>query len=577
MGELNSSQLNKDQRKAVSCLEGAELILAGAGSGKTKVLISKVLRLIEKGVDPSSIVMITFTNKAAKEMKRRIGRPKLGFIGTFHAFCARVLRISGKEIGLANNFVIYDQKDQFSVIKKILKKIGHQKDRPSSVLRLISKAKNNLVLPEKNSFAGEIYYRYQNELKRNKALDFDDLIVKTVMLLQKSARTLSYYQRKYRYFLVDEFQDTNYAQYCLIKLFAWQEKNLTIVGDFSQSIYSWRGADLKNLQRFKKDFPSGKIFHLEVNYRSTQSILNFAFQIISQNHRHPILKLRTNNQVGDQVEFFEAINGADEAYYVLDKIISSGKKYRDYAVLYRTNAQSRIIEEAFLNQGIPYILMGGVRFYERKEIKDILSYLRLVLNPYEVISLERVVKIGKRRYSKFQELLKEKSKNFNTLPTRQIIRKILVKTNYLNLYDPSIEEDSFRLDNIKELESVATSYPVLSDFLEKITLVESEYSLAEKKSSANQGVKLMTLHQAKGLEFPYVFIVGLEEGILPHSRSLDDDRSLEEERRLFYVGITRAKKKLYITSAKRRTLFGKRRWTVKSRFIDDQKKTNYFF
>ena len=577
MAGLNFNQLNAKQREAVDYLDGPELILAGAGSGKTKVLIFKVLKLIEKGVAPNSIVMITFTNKAAKEMKKRIGKVKLGFIGTFHAFCARVLRSFGQEINLSNNFIIYDRKDQFDIIKKVLKNVNHQQKKPSLILHLIAKAKNNLTLPQDGDFMKDIYNRYQKRLRKNKAVDFDDLIMKTVMLLEKSKTILNHYQEKYHYFLIDEFQDTNYAQYRLGQLLALKEKNITIVGDFSQSIYSWRGADLKNLERFENDFPERRIFHLEINYRSTRSILDFAYRVISQNHSHPILKLRTHNQVGDQVEFFEAINGADEAYYIIDKIVSSGNNYSDYAVLYRTNAQSRIIEEAFLNQGIPYTLIGGVRFYERKEIKDVLSYLRLILNPLETVSLERVIKIGKRRYQNFKRLINKEVKELNSLTTKQLIDKVLQVTDYLNLYSSATEEDNLRLENIQELKSVAENYPLLSNFLEKITLVESEYLLAEKRLTANRGIKLMTLHQAKGLEFPYVFIIGLEEGILPHARSFDNEQSLEEERRLFYVGITRAKKKLYITNAKRRTLFGKRRWTLKSRFINNQKTSDYFF
>jgi len=571
------NQLNRDQQKAVNYLRGPGLVLAGAGSGKTKVLIAKVLKLIETGVDPGSIVMITFTNKAAKEMKKRMGEVKLGFIGTFHAFCARMLRLFGQEINLPKNFIIYDRGDQLKIIKKVLRKLASQEKKPAFVLHLISTAKDNLRLPDDDGVIRDVYDRYQKELRKNKAIDFDDLIVKAVKLLEKSKTVLNYHHMKYRYLLVDEFQDTNYAQYSLVKLLALKEKNVTVVGDFSQSIYSWRGADPKNLTRFEKDFPGMKTFRLEINYRSTQSILDFAYRVVSQNHHYPVLKLRTNNQVGDRVEFFEAINGTDEAYFVLDKIVSSRKSYDAFAVLYRTNAQSRIIEEVFLNQNIPYVLVGGVRFYERKEIKDVLSYLRLVLNPSEEVSLERVVKIGKRRYQNFKKLIDKELEKLNSLTTKQIINRLLKATGYLDLYNSSTEEDNFRLENIKELKSVAENYPVLSDFLEKITLVESEYSLAEKRSAANKGVKLMTLHQAKGLEFPYVFIVGLEEGLLPHSRSLDNSESLEEERRLFYVGITRAKRKLYITNAKRRILFGRRRWVLKSRFIENQEETNYFF
>jgi len=579
--------LNEAQKKAAFFVDGSSLILAGAGSGKTRVLIAKVVYLIkEKKVSPSSIMMVTFTNKAALEMKERIEKElgayvKLGYIGTFHSFGALVLRRFWKEANIAKNFLIYDEDEQLSLIKNILKKEKIEKLTPSFFAYYIGLAKNEMITPEvflekfsfyKKNLVAQVYYLYQKELEENNALDFDDLLLKTVFLFKKNPSVLDFYQKQLNYFLIDEFQDTNFLQYELIKSLAKKAKQVTAVGDFSQSIYSWRGAKMENLFRFQKDFSKVSLFYLEKNYRSTQKILDFAYQIISQNQSHPILKLYTDKDGGEEIEIFEAENEEEEAIFVAREILEIGKKPEFFgeniAVLYRVNAQSRILEEVFLHFGIPYILIGGVRFYERKEIKDILAFLRLLLYPNDQLALERVKKLGKKRFSAFKNFYERINSNLENYSTSEIIEEILKETDYLSLYQSESEEDFSRLENINELKTVASNFPNLIDFLDQVALVEAEYFEGEKKEDGKNKVRLMTLHQAKGLEFDYVFIVGVEEGFLPHSRSFDNFESLEEERRLFYVGITRAKKKLYISFAKKRFIFGRRFYALKSRFLE---------
>lgn len=572
--------LNRQQQEAVKYADGPSIIIAGAGSGKTRVLVSKVLYLIDTShVDPHSIVMITFTNKAAGEMKERINM-SLGFVGTFHSFCAQILRRNGEAIGLDNHFTIYDEDDELNLIKKLIKDHDVERLSPHYFINRISAAKNQLIHANRYlelfsdhnaALVSSVYKEYEKMLKKNKAVDFDDLIMKAIDLFIKYPDILERYQKKYTYILVDEFQDTNYAQYTLTRLLSERSKNITVVGDFAQSIYSWRGADIKNLEKFQDDFPDTKVFNLEENYRSTQKILDFAYGVISKNQTHPILHLFTKSKEGEDIEFYEAENEEYEALYIADKIkeISRHEPYSSLAVLYRTNAQSRIIEEAFLHYGIPYVLIGGTRFYERKEIKDVLSYLRLLVNGNDEIAKDRVLKIGKKKWESFKEMYSSLKDEVERKTTSELMEEIFQATGYLQLYNPDDEEDYGRLENIKELKSVAVTYPNLVEFLEQIALVESEYFEGERKQGNKDGVRLMTLHQAKGLEFPHVFIVGLEEGILPHSRSIDNIYELEEERRLFYVGITRAKKKLYITYARRRFIFGRRGDAAKSRFIDE--------
>lgn len=578
--------LNRKQQEAVEYINGPSIILAGAGSGKTRVLIHKVHELMKHGVDPSEIIMITFTNKAAKEMKERMGSTVLGYVGTFHTLCARILRQNGMAIGIPPSYLIYDDDDQLQLLKSIVKNTP-TKYTPTYFRHRISAAKNEMIPPSKyleifGDYAAnvtfEVYKAYQDELKKNDALDFDDLLLKVLELFMTKPSILEKYQRMFTYIMIDEFQDTNVVQYKLAQLLAQKNRNITIVGDFSQSIYSWRGADIRNLEKFEKDFEGSKVFKLEENYRSSQHILDFAFNVISQNTLHPILHLQTKNKHGEEVYIYEADDEQDEAFFIISEI----EKYRDrlesFAILYRTNAQSRVLEEALLHTGFPYVLVGGTRFYERKEVKDIISYLRLFCNPNDKASLERIKKLGKKRFEKFKELFSEidEPSKFETV---DLMEKVFNKTDYLSLYDPHNEEDYARLENIKELKSVALGFPNLYEFLEQIMLVESEYSQHEKDLSKksdeksnetnNYSVKLMTLHQAKGLEFDCVFIVGLEEGLLPHAKSVEDQFSLEEERRLYYVGITRAKKKLYITHARRRFIFGRRGETLTSRFLEN--------
>ncbi len=588
MKQINFHQLNAQQQKAVAKISGPSLILAGAGSGKTRVLVFKVINLILQGVSPEKILMITFTNKAANEMKARINQhlqQDLGFVGTFHSFCCLILRHYGSEIKIDPKFIIYDEEDQLSLLKKILKDKKINKYSPAYFLNRISTAKNILISPEKylevfsdhQAFiTAEIYWQYQKALLKNKALDFDDLLVNTVLLFRQKKEILKKVQQRYLYLLVDEFQDTNYAQYELTKLIGARCKNVTVVGDFSQSIYSWRGADIKNLARFQEDFQNVTFFSLEENYRSTKRILDFAHRIISQNETHPVLRLFTHNDEGDEVTIYQAENEQDEAQFIVDQLfrLSYQGDYSRSAVLYRTNVQSRVIEEALLHVGLPYILIGGTRFYARKEIRDILAYLRLILNFSDTVAQERIKKLGKRRFKIFTDFYRQEKNNLINLTTTQIMDKVLTATKYLQLYNPQLEEDSDRLENIKELKSVANSYPRLQDFLEQVALVEAEYFEGEKKNTSQTGVRLMTLHQAKGLEFDYVFVVGVEEGLLPHSHCLEDPFQLEEERRLFYVGITRAKKQLFITYTKRRFIFGRCSETVRSRFLVPQKEDN---
>jgi DNA helicase II / ATP-dependent DNA helicase PcrA len=591
--------LNPEQQKAVLTTEGPMIILAGAGSGKTRVLTYKVLYLmLEKKIQPESILMITFTNKAAKEMKERIegmfangkwimengksvpaGRP---WIATFHSMCAKILRIDGKHIGYSTKFVIFDSSDQLDVIREAMKRldISVRDFKPSSVLATISGAKNELITAnEYLNFArgyfqetvAKIYPIYQAILKENDALDFDDLILQTIKLFRENEAVLKKYQMRFEYILVDEYQDTNRAQYILTKLLTGKWKNICVVGDFAQSIYSWRGADYRNLMRFKDDFPNTKTFSLSQNYRSTQKILDGASAVISKNTSHPVLKLWTENPEGTDIEISEAQSEQDEADYIIKTLIANRiDNLRDVAVLYRTNAQSRVIEESFLHHGIPYTLVGGTRFYERKEIKDVLCYLRIINNPKDMVSYRRVEKLGKGRLSRFLDY-QNTLENIENITTIDLLDGVTKATGYLELYDEKVEEDRMRLENIKELRSVAINFPDLTDFLENVALVEQEYNSKDQKPKTkdqkSNAITLMTLHAAKGLEFPIVFMIGMEEGLFPHSRSLMDRTQLEEERRLCYVGMTRAMKKLHLTYARRRLFFGQSTANTVSRFV----------
>jgi len=608
------ADLNLPQQQAVTFGDGPLLILAGAGSGKTRALTFRAAYLIKERKIPSeNILLLTFTNKAAGEMKERIAKilgdkdtkmlgesgksphapisqyPNISppFAGTFHSFCAKVLRRDGHLLGIPANYVIYDEADQLEAIKEILEKLhlSPKEFKPAAVLNTISQAKNELISkleypqyarsPWQKTVA-QTYLDYQQLLSHNDAVDFDDLIFKTVVLFKRFPEILGQYQNRYPYLLIDEYQDTNHAQYVFTKLLAQRYRNLTVVGDASQSIYGWRGANFRNLVNLKSDFPNLTIINLEQNYRSTQIILDLAYRVISHNTSHPILKLWTQNQAGERASLYEAQNEIAEAEFIANQIVRLSDRFHlsDFAVLYRTNAQSRVLEEVFLRAGLPYLLVGGTRFYQRKEIKDVLAYLRLIANPKDAVSRKRLEKIGKTRLSKFLDWLKEKQAqkkiNLERTDTLVLLDSALKAAEYLELYDLQMEEDLGRLENIKELRSVAAEFPRLQDFLENVALVEQEY-LPESPFSNNKKevITLMTLHASKGLEFPVVFLVGMEEGLFPHSRSLLDRNELEEERRLCYVGLTRAKEKVFLTHTRKRLYFGQRSANEISRFIQD--------
>jgi DNA helicase II / ATP-dependent DNA helicase PcrA len=635
--------LNNDQKKAVMYTDGPIIILAGAGSGKTRVLTHKVMYLIlEKKIHPLNILMVTFTNKAANEMKERIlsfltndqrpaspaGRRKTNdhpVVSTFHSLCAKILRIEGKNINLSSQFAIYDTSDQVDAVKSSMKKLNiSAKDyKPSSILASISEAKNELITHDEypryarghfQEVVARVYKEYQKILKENHALDFDDLLLKTIFLFDNSPQVLDKYQNRFRYILIDEYQDTNKAQYVLTRYLAKKWNNICVVGDFSQSIYSWRGADFTNLTRFKEDFLNVKTFSLSQNYRSTQKILDAASTVISHNTTHPVLRLWTENDKGEDISIFEAMNEQNEIEFIVNYILTLKSQNPDFslsdiAVLYRTNAQSRVLEEIFLHNSIPYVLIGGTRFYERKEVKDALAFLRCLDNENDKVSLQRIEKIGKKRLQKFLEFQKtvnvilgrssepqnDDSRISNPLTdsgrahsslarmtTIELLDAVLKKTDYLDLYDEHDEDDRARLENIKELRSVALNFPNLTNFLENVSLVEQEHmpdpsrnlpagrqgsGQVHKGKTNEEKVTFMTMHAAKGLEFPSIFMIGMEEGLFPHSRSVMDKNALEEERRLCYVGMTRARKKLFLSYARKRLFFGQRNSNIVSRFV----------
>jgi len=623
--------LNPAQREAVEAIEGPVFILAGPGSGKTKVITHRVAYLIKScGVSPSNIIAVTFTNKAAREMKDRLEQ-LLGqaaealTLGTFHAVCARILRREGKTIGLNSSFVIYDEEDQLSLIKQALEELNLDPKQyaPRALRSAISAAKSRLVNPEDyakrvSSYFEEIVHRvyqvYQQLLSQGQAVDFDDLLMRTVQLFQHHPQILNKYQSKYVHILVDEFQDTNVVQYMLMKNLAGKYRNLCVVGDPDQSIYSWRFADLRNILSFEKDYPEAKVVFLEQNYRSTKTILEVASDIISANLRRKPKKLWTENEDGASVTVMESYNAEEEAQSVINEIErlvgQEQTSLKDCAVMYRVNAQSRALEETFLRYGVPYRLIGGTRFYQRREIKDIIAYLRLIHNTQDNVNLVRIINvpvrgIGHRTLSQLQSWAKTHNSSFfdaiqqvsneKILPQRisqalagfnTIMAELTAQSHELSLsalvdkvlectrYKEHIlnkEDGDDRWENIVELRSVASEYDnlnpeeALAAFLEKVSLVSDIDELDGKVDA----VTLITLHQAKGLEFPVVFIVGLEEGILPHRKSFDDPEEMEEERRLCYVGITRAKERLYLLRSYRRSLFGGSTANPPSRFLQD--------
>lgn len=571
------------------------MVLAGAGSGKTRVLTTRVAWLIqEHQIHPSQILLVTFTNKAAQEMNNRVAEltgSKLPFSGTFHRISASILRRDGYHIGLAPGFSIYDSDDQLTLVKQIYKSHGFnpKEFNPNAVKAEISKAKNEMIPWQQyeqfatgqfQEFVARVYKIYQHALQEQQAVDFDDLLLKVVELLQSNKEILGKYQDQIQHVLVDEYQDTNKVQYQLTKLFTKPQNNMFVVGDFAQSIYAWRGADYRNMMNLKTDFPGLQEYRLEQNYRSTQSILDAATHVISQTSDYPVLKLWTQNNIREPIVLLETETGDDEANQIINEVFKLRRLYnlKDIAILYRTNAQSRPFEEALVKAGLPYRLVGGFKFYERKEIKDLLAYLRLVINPADTVSRERAIKLGKRRYAAFEAWRKSLppytdaatneavAEAYKPLP---LLQEILKSSKYLELFDKNDPEDFARIENIQELENVAAQFESTSVFLENVALVQDDY-MADVENKANADViTLMSLHSAKGLEYPVVFMVGLEDGLLPHSRSLMDKAQMEEERRLCYVGITRAKEKLYLSHARVRWIFGTPTYGLRSRFLRD--------
>ena len=618
---MNLDYLNEMQRKAVLAPLGPLLILAGAGSGKTSVLTTKVAYLVkEKNIDPQEIVAITFTNKAAKEMKDRIINlvGKKGYniqISTFHSFGLRIIRENYNLLGYDKNFTILDGDDSLTVVKKVLKELNIDQNRynPKYIRNQISSCKNETVTPDDyeklvNDDITEITYKaykkYQETLLRNNSLDFDDLLVMPIILFKKYPEVLHNYQEKFKYIFIDEYQDTNHAQYLLSKLIADKYKNICVVGDDSQSIYSWRGANFKNILNFEKDYKNANVILLEQNYRSTKTILEAANSVIKNNVNKKDKKLWTENDQGEKIKYVRTLDERDEALFVtteIKKLRNGGTNLDDIAVLYRTNAQSRTIEEAFLNSNIPYRIVGAFAFYQRKEIKDLLAYLKLIYNTKDDVSLLRIINYPKRGIgsktlenlsldavlndqSMFDAIKKGKELEFKNVILDMIERSkslSLTETIDMVLDKSGIREDlegehtleaDIRLENLNEFKSITKTFEEesgvasLEDFLNEISLVSD---VNDQKTDEKSKVTLMTIHAVKGLEFRYVFVIGMEENIFPHVNSLDEKGGLEEERRLCYVAITRAKEKLYLLNALRRTLYGTASVNFPSRFISE--------
>ncbi|KOP71293.1 DNA helicase PcrA [Cytobacillus solani] len=627
--------LNPQQQHAVKATDGPLLIMAGAGSGKTRVLTHRIAYLmVEKGVNPYNILAITFTNKAAREMRERIQRMMGGaadeiWISTFHSMCVRILRRDIDRLGFNRNFTILDTTDQQSVIKSILKdkNLDPKKFDPRAILGSISSAKNELTTPEEfaktagdyfQNVISDVYTEYQKRLRRNHALDFDDLIMTTIQLFQRVPEVLEYYQRKFQYIHVDEYQDTNRAQYMLVKFLAARFRNLCVVGDSDQSIYRWRGADIANILSFEKDYSNAQVILLEQNYRSTKRILQAANEVIGRNMNRKPKNLWTENLEGNKIFYYRADSEQGEAQFVVGKIKElmreGNRNLSDIAILYRTNAQSRVMEEVLLKSNMEYSIVGGIKFYDRKEIKDILAYLRLIANPDDDISLQRIINVPKRGIgsgsidkianfallhemtmfdaldsidliglspkitkaaAEFRDLIKSYTRMQEYLSVTELVEEILEKSGYREMLvaEKSIEAQS-RLENLEEFLSVTKNFEEGSEdkslvaFLTDLALVADIDKLDDDGEKAD-AVVLMTLHSAKGLEFPVVFLIGLEEGVFPHSRSLMEEAEMEEERRLAYVGITRAEEELFITNAQMRTLFGRTNMNLPSRFIKE--------
>ena len=634
--------MNPRQKEAVLHTDGPLLLMAGAGSGKTRVLTHRIAYLIEeKEVNPWNILAITFTNKAAKEMKERVNAILVSggedvWVSTFHSMCVRILRREGDFFGYNRNFTIIDSSEQLTLMKRILKElnIDPKKYDPRSILGTISQAKNSLQTPQDfakmqgsyyEEIAAKCYAAYQKELQYNQCMDFDDLIMNTIRLFEEHPDSLTYYQNKFHYIHVDEYQDTNHAQYTLVNLLAGRFRNLCVVGDADQSIYGWRGADMQNILDFEKDYPDAAVILLEQNYRSTKNILSAANQVIENNSNRKPKNLWTENKEGNKITYYRADNERDETRFIVDRmqeeIRSNHRNYGDFAILYRTNAQSRVMEETLLKANIPYKMVGGHKFYDRKEIKDILAYLNVLANPQDSISFERIVNSPKRgigpgsieklrsfaslhewplleaaqnvdlaniggkagqQLGAFGEMIQEVTQMIPYLTVTELTKEVLDRSGYLeDLKIQNTLEAQARIENLEEFLTVTQEFDKqfeqqneedadapeekLTVFLNDLALVSDIDNLEEDASQ----VTLMTLHAAKGLEFPVVFLIGLEEGVFPLSRALMEESELEEERRLAYVGITRAEEALYLTNAFSRTLYGRTQYNRPSRFVEE--------
>lgn len=617
--------LNKEQKEAVLNINGPLLIIAGAGSGKTKALTHRISYLIESGVRPNNIVALTFTNRAAEEMRERIfkllnpktpklkklGKNQLPFIGTFHSLGSRILRKKINLLGRDNNFLIYDEADRLSLIKEIIASNQNISDKikPRAVKAAISAQKNELVSPQEFSqkadgffekIVSDIYIKYEQVLKELNAVDFDDLLIVPVKLFNEFPQALKSYQEQIAYILVDEYQDTNKAQYMFLKQLSGDKKNICVVGDDWQAIYGFRGADFRNILNFDKDYPNASVIFLEQNYRSTQNILDAAQAIIEKNSLRTNKKLWTQEPGGDKVNIIQVANEVSEANFITKEIekLKKQKKLnslKDVVVLYRTNAQSRVLEESFLENSLPYKIIGSVRFYDRKEIKDIIAYLRFIYNKKDILSLKRIANIPPRGIGKItlEKILSEEGraktrqsnmkvnsflktigllrKNSDKNNLSALIKNVLKQISYKSYINDGSSEGESRWENVQELIGVAKKFDhliikeALESFLEEVALLSPSDDISEKDNLVN----LMTLHSVKGLEFQIVFIVGCEEGLLPHSRSILSSKDMEEERRLCYVGVTRAKKRIYFVFAKKRSIFGSTQNNIPSRFLED--------
>ncbi len=633
VGKAILNDLNPEQREAAQYFDGPLLILAGAGSGKTRVLTYRVALLVQElGVDPGSILAITFTNKAAEEMRGRVHRlvgPRATgvWISTFHSACSRILRREAERLGYRRNFVIYDDDDQLRLVGRVMRDLNLDTKRypPRMIRALIERAKNEMVDADSylqrveddfTETVHAVYQAYQRQLMRNNAMDFDDLLLNTIAVLELYPEVLEHYRRRFSYINVDEYQDTNPAQYRLVRLLSEEHRNLCVVGDDDQGIYSWRGADLRNILDFERDYPDALVVRLERNYRSTRNILEAANHVVSRIAGRREKKLWTQREEGEPIRFFFAPEGGDEAAFValeINRLMEEeGYGHRDFAVFYRTNAQSRLFEEVLLRFGIPYKIVGGFKFYERKEVKDVIAYLKLLLNPDDAVSLRRVINEPKRgigeatlahleafarsqgislwgavnvagevpnlgnsarkKLEGFADLVRGLAGDMETLSPPELLSAVMEKSGYLEaLRQQETFEAEGRLENLNELHRALVEFHSvhpgegLDAFLEKVSLV-AEIDLYDEEEGA---VTLMTLHNAKGLEFPVVFIVGMEDGVFPHLRCMDSPQSMEEERRLFYVGMTRAKDRLYLTAAATRSQYGERKYNPESRFIAD--------